>query len=204
MDGTARDLVIENIKSRRSVRNFQEKSVPDDVIEKIVEAGRFAPSALNRQPWKFIVVGSAEVKKELYIAARARLKKLYKLIPVLKFLKKDLRDERVVNAIKKTAESSEDTVFYNAPLLIFIANDTRYGDTKADCCLAAQNMMLAAHSLGVGSCFIGRGKAIPKKLLQKRFTLPAYYDFNVYMAFGYPEGLKRTPPARREDTVKRI
>lgn len=196
-----KEYVIENIKSRRSVRSFKSEPLPRDVVEKIVEAGRFAPSALNRQPWKFIVINDVGLIEELSQIARARIKRLYKLIPLLKWFSKDLKDQRVVNAIKKTAESPEDTVFYKAPLLIFIANDARLSGTERDCYLAAQNMMLASHSLGIGSCFIGRGRAIPKKVLLKKFDLPNYYNVNVHLAFGYPREFPKTPPARREDTV---
>ena len=121
----------------------------------------------------------------------------------MKLFVKALRDERSMNAVKKTAQSSDDTVFYNAPLLVFIANDTRFIGTETDCSLAAQNMMLAAHSLGLGSCFVGRGKLIPKALIKKRIKLSPYYDINAHLAFGYPKDPTRTPPPRREETVQR-
>ena len=125
---------------------------------------------MNRQPWRFIVIQDKKIIGELAGIARLRIKKLHKLIPLLRPFSKDLKDQRVVNAIKKTVEApaDKDTVFYNAPLIIFIANDTRLGLTKEDCHLAAQNMVLAAHSLGIGSCYVGRGKAIPKKVLREK------------------------------------
>lgn len=204
MDGSIENMVLENIKSRRSIKAFRKDPVPGDIVEKIVEAGRFAPSALNMQPWKFIIVDDRQMIEEFASIARARIKKLYKLMPLVKIFKKSYRDQRAINAIKKTAESSADTVFYSAPLVIFIANDATFGETDIDCYLAAENMMLAANSLGIGSCFIGRGKAIPAKLLRKKFDLPDNYDFNVFIAFGYPKDHDRTAPARKVGTVKRI
>ncbi|MEE8360203.1 MAG: nitroreductase [Candidatus Omnitrophota bacterium] len=204
MDGAGKNIVIENIKSRRSIRDFRQEGIPEEVIEKITEAGSFAPSALNRQPWKFIVVGKEAIIKELSSVVRKKLKGLSKLVPILRVFLKDFRDERFVNALKKTALSEEDTVFYNAPLIIFVANDTRYSSTCVDCVLACQNMMLTAHSMGVGSCFIGRIKAIPNRLLRKKFDLPGYYDFNTCMVFGYPKDAVRTPPARSRDVVARF
>jgi nitroreductase len=195
------DRVLENIKTRRSVKNFQPHPVPREAVEKILEAGRFAPSALNTQPWKFIVIDDKKIIEEFSGIARARLTRLYRFIPLLKIFVKDLKDERAVNAIKKTAQSPEDTVFYNAPLLIFVANDKRCHDSLTGCSLAAQNMMLAAHGLGVGSCFIGRAKFIPVKTLLKRFGLAACYDIKIHLAFGYPGGPPRTPPPRKDDTV---
>lgn len=198
------NFIIDNIKSRRSIRNFQDTLIAKEIIEKIVEAGRFAPSALNRQPWKFIVINDKDLIEELSRITTARIKKLYKFIPLLKLFIKDLKDQRVVNALKKTVESPQDTVFHNAPLLIFIANDIRFDDTRHDCYLAAQNMMLAAHSLGIGSCFIGRSQVIPRKLLLNKFSLPNFYDVKVHIAFGYPKEFPKTPAARREDIVKWI
>ena len=198
------NYIIENIKSRRSVRSFQERPISKEVIEKIVEAGKFAPSALNRQPWKFIVIDDKKVIEGLFKITKARIERIYKFAFLLRLFSKDLKDQRVINALNKTAKNSHDTVFYKAPLLIFIANDTRFNKTTTDCHLAAQNMMLAAHSLGIGSCFVGRGQFIPKKLLQKKFSLPNFYDIKVHIAFGYPKEFPKTIPARKEDTIKWI
>ena len=196
------NFVIGNIKTRRSVRSFETRPVSKELIERIVEAGRFAPSALNRQPWKFIIIDKHELIKELSLIAQERLKKLYKLIPLLKIFVKAFKDQRVVNAVKKTAMSNDDTVFYNAPVVICVANDTRLTGSIHDCYLAAHNMTLAAHSLGIASCFIGRGKAIPKKTLAKKLGVSDCYDFNVFVALGYTKDFPKTPPARKQDTVK--
>lgn len=198
------NTVINNIKSRRSVRDFKSEPIPNDVIDKIVEAGRFAPSALNKQPWKFIIIDDKGLIEDLSRLVRCRIKRIYKLIPLLKFFVKPLRDQRSVNALKKTAESPYDTVFYNAPLLIFIANDKRLGKTEADCYLAAQNVILAAHSMSVGSCIIGRGNFIPKKFLLKKISLPAFYDIGVHIALGYPNTAQKAPPPRKDDTILRV
>ncbi|NQT06938.1 MAG: nitroreductase family protein [Candidatus Omnitrophica bacterium] len=196
--------IIENIKSRRSVREFLDKPIPEDIAEKIIEAGRFAPSALNRQAWKFIPIDNKELISELSGIATKRVKMLYKLSPLLKPFMKDLKDERFLNTIKKTAENPGDTVFYGAPLVVFVAGDTGFSDARTDCHLAAQNMMLAAYSMGIGSCFIGRGRAIPKKIFLKKIGLPPSYNIDACVIFGYPKAFPKTPPARKEDTVLRI
>lgn len=201
MDGKRENTIVENIKFRRSVRGFKGTNVPKELVEKILEAGRFAPSALNMQPWKFVIISDKKKIEELGHIATANLKKLYKLIPLLKIFIKNYRDARVVNAIKKTALNEGDTVFYNAPLLILIANDKRINDSRANCFLAAQNMMLAAHSLGIGSCFIGRGRAIPKNLLLEICGLPKFYDVNIHLAFGYSNQGQRALPARKQDAI---
>ncbi len=197
------NAIIENIKTRRSIRKFKKDPLPKDIIEKIVEAGTFAPSALNRQPWKFIVINNRELIEELSMAARQNIKCLHKLVPILRWFSNDLKDPQVIGAINKTVHSPEDTIFYNAPLVIAIAADARLKETNKDACLAGENMTLMAHSLGIGSCFIGRGRAIPKKLLLERFNLPGYYSFPIFMVFGYPDETRTAPP-RKSDTVKWI
>jgi len=57
--------LVDVVLSRRSIRHYEEKEVPKDVLDKILEAGRQAPSAMNRQPWHFIVLTNYEIKKEL-------------------------------------------------------------------------------------------------------------------------------------------
>lgn len=59
------DSLIDVIMSRRSVRHYKKKAIPEDVIKNILEAGRLAPSANNRQPWKFIVITDEELKMQL-------------------------------------------------------------------------------------------------------------------------------------------
>ncbi len=196
--------ILTNIKTRRSIRAFRQERIPEDIIDAIIEAGRFAPSALNRQGWKFVAVSDRRLIRAFSEAARTQLTNLYKLSPLLKLFSKELRDERTAAAIKKTATSGDDTVFYNAPLIIFIANDSRIRSTGKDCYLAAQNMMLAAHSLGVGSCCIGRARAIPGRLLREKLQVEPFYSFNLCAAFGFPVETRRTPPPRREGTVKKI
>jgi len=62
--------LVDVILSRRSIRRYEQKEIPKDVLDKILEAGRQAPSAANRQPWHFVVITDYEIKKEL--SARAR------------------------------------------------------------------------------------------------------------------------------------
>lgn len=125
--------ILELIKSRRSCRSYTDKPIPKKTVERIIEAGINAPSAMNRQPWRFIVLDD-----------KARIQKISKLI---------------VEQVKKkmpsyTPRDVADPFFYGAPLVIFITAEENDW-ASADCALAAQNMMLYARSEGIGSCFIG-------------------------------------------------
>ena len=178
------------------------QEIPKKLIEEILEAGRFAPSGLNKQPWEFIVITNKKLIKELSLAITKTIKSLYIISPILKLISKQLRDERTFSAIRKTATSGHDTVFYNAPLVIFIVSNKQSKWVRTDCALAAQNMMLATHSLGIGSCFIGRGFLLSKnRRLLKKIGLRHGYKIYAVLVFGYPKEFPKSAPERRKDNV---
>ena len=83
MDGgksSEMNYIIENIKSRRSVRSYLDQEVPKALIEEILEAGRFAPSALNKQSWEFIVITDKALIEKLSLSVRKIAKKVYSLL----------------------------------------------------------------------------------------------------------------------------
>jgi len=198
--------ILRNIKTRRSRRGFSTKGIDDDVISEIIEAGRYAPTALNKQPWKFIVITNKTVIKKLSSIVKDKTLKIAKFLPLLKIFKAVLRDPQVVGAIKKTISDKGDTVFYDAPLLIFIAADKKGGPYIAkDCALASQNMMLYAHSLGISSCFIGRADFIQMSAAAKKIIgLPSQHVIEAAIVFGYApqtQAKMTLPPERRRDNI---
>jgi len=197
--------VISNIKTRRSRRNFLDKEVLGDVIYGIIEAGRFAPSALNKQPWKFIIVSNKEVIHELYLSIKELYTKIYKFLPLLKIIKKELRDPQILGTIEKTVKNDHDTIFFGAPLLIIIVSDKDEPYAPKDCAIAAENMMLYAHSIGVGSCYIGKADLLGRsKRALRLLGLTGDLKVQASVVFGYcDESLKRTVPLRREDNIIR-
>ena len=196
--------IMANIKSRRSRRAFLEKSIPEEIIEEILEAGRYAPSALNKQPWKFIVISNKDVIRQLSGIVRSTMIKLMPLLRLLRMFQPPLRDPQAMGAIKKTISTDGDTVFYKAPLLILIAaakNASRY--SAKDCSLASQNMMLYAHSLGISSCFIGRGDFLAMSKEAKKITgLPPGHIIHSALIFGYaPAGETAPAPQRQKNNI---
>ncbi|MGD1076327.1 MAG: nitroreductase family protein, partial [Thermodesulfovibrionales bacterium] len=141
------NAVIEAIRKRRSVRSYEGGSISRDLIDAIIEAGNEAPSAMNSQPWRFVVVEDRETKRKLLRAALPHAKRILEMI-------KEADPERY-EAIKKRYEELDDPVYYSAPAIIFVIGFGRYADHS--CPLACENMMLAAHSIGLGSCWVGFG-----------------------------------------------
>ncbi len=205
------------IYKRRSIRLFKKKPVNRELIERIIEAGRFAPSTGNNQPWKFIVVDNREVideinkkcKKFLRLATyltiphserdkktpgdmKASLSLWQKMI-VPYFTRKEPGkfDPRVIGAgLNAPASDPDYNIFLNAPVLILILADSRgIGSIQLDTGLCGQNMTLAAHSLGLGVCFIGLIEAIeyfPK--FKKKLGITPPFELITSLSLGYPQG----------------
>ena len=152
--------LIEVIKARRSIRKFRDDPVPDEIIAKLLEAGRLAPSGSNLQPWRFIIVKSEEAKKELEevtpyrFAVRA---------PVLFVCCADLTVSGTRN--KRITELIESGAFTD--VVMDDPNSGKYGRSLSESisvkgylslnvAIAIEHIDLRATDLGLGSCWIGR------------------------------------------------
>lgn len=196
--------IMANIKSRRSKRRFLDRNISEETIKEIIEAGRYAPSALNKQPWKFVVITNKDCIKKLSCIIKDKTAKIARFLPLLKLFRYRLRDPQIIGAIKKTIAGSTDTVFHNAPLLILIASDRKESFAGKDCTLASQNMMLYANSLGISSCFIGRAEMLQmSKRAKDIIGLPPRHNIHSAIVFGYVPESKDGPvvPERRRDNI---
>jgi len=191
---------IEIIKTRRSVRSYQDRPVSREVLEEIIECARFAPTALGRQPWHFTVITDGGLIKEIVGEIKKKVKLMLKLKFILRFLYPDLTDKKFLSIAKERAYSLEDRIFYNAPVLIIVSTPKKSTHGLKDSFLAAQNIMLAAHSLGLGTCVIGFAEAINKsnKIL-KKLKLPTLHKVQATLILGYPKVKLDHLPERRKD-----
>lgn len=183
--------VFKNIYLRRAVRDYKPLDVPDDILKEIIKAGTYAPSAVNRQPWRFVVVKNRELIRRLSDRSKkAWLESAGKV--------DDPHLKQVVNALKMP----EFDIFYNAPVLVLIFASPDAYSPQYDCALAAENMMLAARSLGIGSCWIGFGMPIgsDKEMLDE-LKVPENYKLMAPLIFGYPVKDIQAAQARKEDVV---
>ena len=181
------NAVIDAIKKRRSVRAYEPTPVPRETVDLIIEAGNEAPSAMNSQPWRFVVVQDAEAKNKLLRAALPNAKKILDLV-------KDSDPERHA-AIMKRLDEQPDPVYYSAPAVIFVVGSGRYADHS--CPLACENMMLAAHSFGLGSCWVGFGSMVTDSpdIISLLDLKP---DEKIYgpILIGHPKGYPDRPPKK--------
>ena len=178
-------VVLENIKKRRSIRKYTAAPVPRETLDRILEAGLWAPSANNNQPWHFCVITKAELIDSINSQGKA-------------FLAKSDNAHH--------AERGKDPayhVFFHAPCLILACHDGGKW-SPVDTGLASQNMMLMAHAMGLGTCFVGmltpflqsdEGKALLASL-----PVPEGYIASHFITLGTPAAPAQER-ARKEGTV---
>jgi len=203
------------IFARRSVRVYRKEQVPEHLVRRVLEAGRFAPSAGNAQPWKFVVVQDRRLIEEMtgdVIKVLRRVKRLADYTESgkegrqwrarsLQRLLPNLFHPIPFGAMKLMAEGKLG-VWHGAPTVIVLLVDVRApGKPLVDAGIAGQNMVLAAHSLGLGSCwvsFIAPLAHMPK--WRKRLGIRYPYRLVTSIALGFPSG-EPDGEVRRETTA---
>ncbi len=150
---------------RRSVRNFKQKPVPDHLIRRVLEAGRFAPSGGNCQPWRFIVITDRDLIQQMdeaTWAAASGLNAMYNddgQIPLAAQLAQQTPggfDPRAVQGGMGAVADKSLKPSLGAPCLILLAADRRaIGGAELAMGIAGQNMNLVANSLGIKACWVG-------------------------------------------------
>lgn len=178
---------LDQLKKRRSIRSFKKVPVKKELIEEIIQAGRYAPSATNRQPWRFIVITKKEMIEDIAQIVKNEIKSVLKKRFILKYFYPALKSRETINLLAAIIYSKEDVLFFNAPVLVFIVSEKgKFNDESCACC--AQNMMLAAHFLGLGSCWIGLAHflGLNKKRMEK-IGVPKGYHISAALVFGYPD-----------------
>lgn len=176
--------VMKTIFDRRAVRKYKDIPVSKNIIEQLLDAGRIAPSAINKQPWKFYIVTS---KEDIQLFSDEIVQEGKKAIPQMGFKK---IAKAVISDISLLAHGinfliSKDPVFHGAPLVIFITAPKDDEWAALDIGMCAQNMMLAAKSLGLDTCPVGFGKTIEKTEDFYRLDIPETEQVHLAIAIGY-------------------
>ena len=172
---------FENIITRRSTRKYLDKEVSQELLEKIIETGRYAPSGGNSQSNHFLVIQNKQIIAHLV----KMVEKAFSQMEITENMYRSLQNS--INLSKKGGY-----VFcYNAPVLIIVANKKDYGNNQADCTLALENMMLEANELDLGSCYINQLKWLneDQKILSYLQSFGMNEEERVYgsLIVGYPD-----------------
>ena len=157
--------LIDFVLTRRSIRRYEKKDIPEAVLSQILEAGRQAPSAVNKQPVHFVVVKDPEIKKGLSSFLFNRF-------------------------------------IHDAPAVLVGCADVNSLMTGkwaiVDAAIAMQNMVIAAWTLGVGSCWIG---AFDEEKVKDLIKIPDKWKVVALVTFGYPA---EHPKQRKKKAVEEL
>jgi nitroreductase len=195
--------VMEAIRKRRSIRRYQDKEVPPELIREVLEAARLAPSGSNLQTWKFKVVTDADTRKALREAAFGQ--KFVERAPVVIVACADLTafgdvSRRTMELLKSGAvkPSMEMALWY---LRRNKAEDLEERNLVSACInvsIAVQNMVLAATSLGLGTCWV---RAFRPEKVAALLRLPPEYPPLFLVTMGYA---REDPEARSRKSLEEI
>jgi nitroreductase len=180
------------IRNRRSIRNFKREQIDGSELEEILEAGKYAPSAANQQSWHFTVVQNQAL--------------LDRMSQAVKMFYRDL-DEPF---LRQLGGNEKFHLFFRAPSVIVISGNQNAMFPDFDCSLAAGNIMIAAESLDIGSCWISGLPHIADSededniQIMKELNLPEGYKPLCAIALGYKEGAKPQAAVRIANTVDYI
>jgi nitroreductase len=162
--------VLKVIKSRRSVRFYKQEQISQAELDLIIEAGVYAPTASNNQPWHFTIIQSKEMLQ--YINKKS----------------KDLMSKSGIEAAEKAASNPNFEPTYNAPTLIIVScrKDATSNFGSEDCAAATQNMLIAAESMNIGSVWLGIvGLLFRQKEEAIKLGIPEGYQPSYGVALGY-------------------
>jgi nitroreductase len=176
---------LATIYQRRAVRKYKDQPVDKVLIDQIIDAGRMAPSAMNRQLWKFYVLTDRKLINSLSPLIVTVANKILSWAPGIDH--------------SKTA----DIIFHNAPVVIFITAPKKNQWAVLDIGMCCQNMMLAATSLGLDTCPIGLAKFLEKTDKISILGMSSSEQIQLALIVGYGD---ETPPVheRKKDNVKYV
>lgn len=181
---------LQTIRNRRSIRSFSEDQIELGDLEAILEAAKYAPSGGGAQPWFFSVVQRKALIEELSSAS------------------KEIAKTHAVEQIRARANTKEFNTFYGAPTVIVISGVEQHPWSAADCAAAAQNMLLAAESLGLGACWVNFGLFVfgsdKGEHFKKLLNVPEGYKPFYSVALGHRKGDAPKAAARKENTVSYV
>lgn len=175
---------IQNIISRRSVKKYLDKPVPRELVEEICKAGTYAPTGMNRQSPLIIAVTNRELRDRL----------------------SDMNSDILTSRNIKSSTPRGADPFYGAPVVLVVLAKKEIGTYVYDGSLVMENLMLAAHSLGLGSCWIHRAKeefeSEEGKQILRDLGIEGEYEGIGHCIVGYaaPDALK-PQVARKDDYV---
>lgn len=164
--------IMDVIKKRISIRAYQDRTLDKDIIDSLLEAAKEAPSARNLQQLEYKVITNRSLSKKMSDS-------------ILNVLKKDMAASPPPPGTDSLPVRPD--YFYNAPLVVVIIGPKANPWIDSDAALAAQNIMLYATSINLGTCFIGMSRLIDKDpAMLQELHIPGDYRIAAAVVCGYP------------------
>ena len=180
------------LRKRRSIRDYEDKEVPQKIVMEIIRESCLAPSSGNGQPWRFIIVNNREVIKKLSDESKKNLISEIEKNP-----------ESHIKKYETMLRNPNFNVFYNAPCLVYFIGRKDIRSLQIDCSLAACYFMFSAAAKGLGTCWIGLGNYIKDPELRHRIGMPEDCQMIAPVILGYPKIIPG-PAERMEPQILKI
>ena len=177
------------LKGRRSVRSYTDKPVSKEQVEAVLEAGIWAPTAMHREPCKFIIIENKELIKYVSGETKVLIKQMFP-------------------PFAKQFSTEADVICYDAPVLILVCTEKDQQNANMnllDSVLATENMFLKAYELGLGTCYMGFISLLNTKPdVLKKIGVPENYDMMVPLILGHPKGKQEAGKRNKPNILKWI
>jgi nitroreductase len=185
--------IINNMVERRSIRKYKPEQITEAELDALLQAALYAPNAGSRQSPIISVCQNAEINTALGKINKAAFHG--KMSTATSYISKD-QPSIADNAAIQSG-------FYGAPTVVTFFAPKHFLNSAADCCVAAQNIMLAAHSLGIGSCMVARAEdTFASELgqrLQKEWGIDEICEAKIHVILGYPADTEHPKAKPRKD-----
>ncbi|AZV58271.1 nitroreductase family protein [Clostridium sp. AWRP] len=180
--------VLECISSKRSVRAYTDEVISKETITNLIELGTKASTGSGLEPWGFVVI---QDKKEIDSLSEA----------TKQYLLKHIEEYPHLSQYESWLNNPKYNIFNNAGTVLVIYGNKESHWHVYDCSLAAGNIMLAAHSMGIGTCWIGFAEVLLNtKEFKEKHGVPENYELVSTMSMGYMK-TKLTPPERKKPLI---
>ena len=205
------------MRSRRSCRNYQQKEVRRDLLEDLVKIGITAPSGTNSQKWTFTIVPDRRAVLALgrqigrFFERLNRMAAKWWLRRGLRFIGKPQLDDyfrdhyaTVQEGLRQWEQDGIDRLFHGAPAVVIVGSEPGGSCPVEDALLASQNILLAAHCMGLGTCLVGFAKdAISHdRKMKASLGIPLQESVHAVIALGYPDEVYQRPAGRKMPAIR--
>ncbi|MBV7274738.1 nitroreductase family protein [Clostridium sp. PL3] len=180
--------ILECINSKRSIRAYTDEIISEETLMNLIELGTKVSTGSGMEPWGFVIIKNKDEIDSLSETSK-------------KYLLENLEKYPYLHQYEEWLKSPEYSIFNHANTLLLIYGNTESHWYVYDCSLAAGNIMLAAHSMEIGTCWIGFAEhTLNTKEFKEKHGVPEQYELVCPMSMGYMK-TKLTPPKRKEPII---